>query len=169
MLRKTSESKTLRRGSFDRGSTLLIGAGFGFGLLLPLVVDYFGVAVFSLVLLEGLLAIGTMVLGLMLRIWAAATLGHYYSRTLQIAQNQKLVTSGPYARIRHPGYLGGLLLWSGFGVVSSNLVVMLVFPVMFLVIYLYRIAVEERMMVKELGPEYMQYQSRTRKLIPFIY
>jgi len=36
-------------------------------------------------------------------------------------------------------------------------------------VYLYRISVEEAMLVKELGDEYVQYKRRTRKLIPFLY
>lgn len=61
------------------------------------------------------------------------------------------------------------MLWVGFGVLSGNLITVFFLPVMFVVVYLYRISVEERMLVRELGDDYVQYRRRTRKLLPFIY
>jgi protein-S-isoprenylcysteine O-methyltransferase len=110
-----------------------------------------------------------MLLGLSVRIWAAAVLGGYYSRTLLVTKDQKLVTSGPYARVRHPGYLGSILLWCGFAILSGNLVTAASLPFMFVVIYLYRISAEERMLSQEFGAEYAEYRGRTRRLVPFLY
>jgi protein-S-isoprenylcysteine O-methyltransferase Ste14 len=110
-----------------------------------------------------------MAFGLGIRIWAAVTLGRFYTSTLMITESHKVVTNGPYALIRHPGYLGYLLLWVGFAVLSSNLIVVFLLPLMFVVVYLYRISVEERMLTKELGEDYAHYRERTHKLIPFIY
>ena len=168
-LRKNARSKTLQRGNFDRGSTLLIGASFGIGLLLPLILDGLGVALFSINVLGYFLAIAVMLTGLGLRVWAAKSLGSYYTRTLLTTEGQKVVTVGPYSRIRHPGYLGDILLWCGFGVLSSNLIVVVLFPLMFIAIYLFRISVEERMLVQSLGEEYSTYRKRTHRLIPFVY
>jgi protein-S-isoprenylcysteine O-methyltransferase Ste14 len=169
MLRRTKRANTLQRGSFDRGSTQLVGSAFGAGLLLPLILDILGIGLFSINLVGGLLALAVMVIGMGLRVWAASTLGKYYTRTLLTADDQKVVTIGPYARIRHPGYLGDILMWSGFGVLTSNLILVTLFPVMFVVIYLYRISVEEKMLLKTLGDEYSQYQKRTYRLVPFVY
>jgi len=167
--RPTERARALRRGAFDRGSTLLVGVALGVGLLLPLIMDGLGVAVFAIGMIEGLVALVVMVLGLELRVWSAATLGRYYTRTLTVTEDHRVITAGPYARVRHPGYLGTVLMWSGFGVVSSSFVVAFLFPVLFLVVYLYRISVEEKMMVEELGEDYVQYQRRSRKLVPFVY
>ena len=168
-LRKNASSKTLQRGNFDRGSTLLIGTSFGIGLLLPVVLDGWGMGLFSFNLLGYMLAIVMMLGGLGLRVWAARSLGSYYTRTLLTTEGQKVVTAGPYARIRHPGYLGDLLLWCGFGVLTSNIVAATLFPLVFVAVYLYRISVEERMLVQTLGEEYSGYRRRTRRLIPFAY
>jgi len=80
-----------------------------------------------------------------------------------------VVTAGPYAFVRHPGYLGEIMIWTGFAVVSSNLVLFFLLPAMFVAVYLYRISVEERMLVKELGDDYVRYRRRTRRLIPSAY
>jgi protein-S-isoprenylcysteine O-methyltransferase Ste14 len=169
LLRRTESAKTFKAGGFDRRSTSIVSAGFGAGLLLPLVFDALGLFPFSIDIAEGLIGLVVMLLGLVLRVWAAAALGDYYSTTLLVTKDQKLVNSGPYARVRHPGYLGSILLWSGFGILSSNLVLAILFPVMFVVIYLYRISVEELMLGQELGEDYAEYRRRTQRLLPFLY
>jgi protein-S-isoprenylcysteine O-methyltransferase Ste14 len=131
--------------------------------------DILGFALFPIDLIGGFSALAVMLFGLGLRIWAAVTLGKYYTTTLMIAEDHKVISIGPYARVRHPGYLGEILMWLGLGVLSSNLIIVFFFTVMFVIVYLYRISVEERMLVKEFSDDYVRYQRRTRKLIPFIY
>jgi protein-S-isoprenylcysteine O-methyltransferase Ste14 len=169
LLRQTPEARTFQRGAFEKGSMMLIGVTLGVGLLMPAIFDVLGFALFSIDVVEGLVALAVMLIGLGLRVWAAVTLGGYYTRTLMTTKDHRVVTTGPYAWVRHPAYLGVILLWSGFGVLSSNLVIVFLFPVMFVIVYLYRISVEERMLVKELGDDYTQYKRRTRKLIPAVY
>jgi protein-S-isoprenylcysteine O-methyltransferase Ste14 len=169
LLRRTEGARSFRGGPFDQGNMLLIGSATGIGLSLPLIVDLLGVAMFRINPVEGLVAIAVMTFGLGIRIWAAVTLGRFYTTTLMITEGHKVVTNGPYTKIRHPGYLGDLLIWTGFAVLSSNLIGVLLLPVMFVVVYLYRISVEERMLTKELGEDYVHYRDRTRRLIPFIY
>jgi len=169
MLRQTESAKSFRGGVFDKGNMLLIGSATGVGLCLPVIFNILGITTIRIDLLEGSIALAVMACGFGLRIWAALTLGKYYTTTLMITENQKVLTSGPYTWIRHPGYLGEILLWSGFGVLSSNQILVFVLPLMFVVVYLYRISAEEKMLVKELGDDYIQYVRRTRKLIPFVY
>lgn len=169
-LRTDASAKTLQRGSHDRGSTLLIGAAFGSGLILPALARVLSIGVpFRVDPVEGFLAIAVMAIGIALRAWAVTTLGRFYTRTLLTTEEQKVITSGPYAKIRHPGYLGDILLWSGFGVLSGSMVIAILFPVVFVAIYLYRIGVEEKMLAKTLGEDYARYQRRTRRLIPLVY
>ena len=52
---------------------------------------------------------------------------------------------------------------------SSNLALFFLLPTMFVAVYLYRISVEERMLVRELGDDYVRYQRRTHRLIPSVY
>ena len=169
LLRKTPEAKTFQRGASEKGSMLLIGVTLGVGLWLPLIMAVLELAPFPIDLGEGLVAFAVMLFGLGLRVWAAVTLGGYYTRTLMTTKDHRVVTTGPYSRIRHPAYLGVILLWSGFGVLSGNLIIAFIFPIMFVVVYLYRISIEEKMLVRELGEDYTQYQRKTRKLIPAVY
>ena len=169
LLRRSDSAKSFRGGPYDRGNMMVVGSATGIGLWLPLVFDFLAVAIFPIRLVEGLVALVVMVLGVVLRAWAAVTLGRYYTTTLMTMEGQKVVTTGPYARVRHPGYLGEVLLWSGFGVLSGNLIVMFLLPVMFVAVYLYRISVEERMLRQVLGDDYVKYSRRTKRLVPFLY
>ena len=118
-----------------------------------------------------MVALIVMMSGLGLRIWAAVSLGRYYSVTLKVVADQRVTMDGPYAWVRHPGYLGEILLWTGFGVIVSNLLMALLLPVMFVAVFLYRISVESRrkMLVQELGDDYVRYQRNVRRLVPAIY
>jgi len=55
-----------------------------------------------------------------LRMWAAMTLGRFYTRTLRTAPDQIVVRDGPYRFVRHPGYLGTLLMWTAFGLSTRD-------------------------------------------------
>src|SRR5207245_6320255 len=48
-------------------------------------------------------------LGISLMIWARRHLGHYWSDKVEIKANHQLISTGPYARLRHPIYTGMLL------------------------------------------------------------
>jgi len=95
-------------------------------------------------------------------------LGKYFSAGLRISEYHKLVTQGIYRHVRHPAYLGVLLVWLGVPLLFSSLYG---FLAMLLLIpcYLYRIRIEEKMVIEKFGKEYLEYMKRTKKLIPYIY
>jgi len=169
LLRRTKVARSLKGGVYDRGNMILIGSATGIGLSVPIITDLLESGIFPIGIPLALVALALMILGVGLRVWAAITLGSYYTTTLTMTEGQKVVTAGPYGWVRHPGYLGEILIWTGFGVLSSNVVAMALLPVMFVAVLLYRISSEEKMLVKELGEDYVQYQHRTRRLIPLVY
>jgi len=40
-------------------------------------------------------------------------LGRFFTRTLRVTGEQRVVSDGPYRVVRHPGYLGDILMWTG--------------------------------------------------------
>lgn len=58
--------------------------------------------------------------GILLRGWAIVTLGRFFRRDVQVAADQAVVRSGPYAAIRHPAYTGNLLMYAGVGILLGN-------------------------------------------------
>jgi protein-S-isoprenylcysteine O-methyltransferase Ste14 len=103
-----------------------------------------------------------------LRIWPIFVLGRRFSGLVAIQPGHELVTDGIYRVIRHPSYLGMIILmlgWalafrSGLGVILAALIV----PPL-----LARIRSEETLLRLQFGDEYDAYRRRTSRLIPGIY
>jgi protein-S-isoprenylcysteine O-methyltransferase Ste14 len=93
--------------------------------------------------------------GLALRGWAA---GH-------LAKNQKLTMSGPYGMVRNPLYIGTLLVALGLVIASRSAALGAVFAVVFLLIYLPVIQLEEQHLAN-LFPEFAAYSREVRALSP---
>ena len=106
--------------------------------------------------------------GLGLRIWSMRTLGASYSRTLRTNDAQGVVDDGPYRLIRHPGYAGSLLTWTGFALTSGSLPVVAVITSLLGRAYLRRISAEEALLRRDL-PGYVEYSRHTKRLVPFIW
>ena len=110
-----------------------------------------------------------MLIGMALRYWAVATLGAFFRTTIETDQDQKVVSSGPYRLIRHPSYCGWLLVCVGYGIAVQNWLSLLIALLLPLVALFYRIQVEERALVSSLGSAYIEYQKKTKRLIPWIW
>jgi protein-S-isoprenylcysteine O-methyltransferase Ste14 len=95
------------------------------------------------------------ILGICLRGWAA---GH-------LAKNERLATSGPYARVRNPLYLGTLLVAAGLAIAARSLPLAVLFAAVFLLIYLPVIELEEQHL-RKLFPSYAAYAAETPMLWP---
>lgn len=96
-------------------------------------------------------------------------LGTNWSVTLEIKDKHALITSGVYRRIRHPMYtsiyfyaIAQLLLLPNWVAGSTSLVAVTL-------MYVCRVAREERMMAEEFGDAYLDYARRTKRLIPDLY
>ena len=123
----------------------------------------FGSAESLIIILTGTLLI---CLGFFLRYWSIIILGRYFRTTVEIEKGQKVIQKGPYRFIRHPSYSGIILFFIGYGLVSQNWLSLAFSVVLPAAALLFRINVEEKAFVKEVGTEYKKYQSRTKKLIP---
>ena len=94
-------------------------------------------------------------LGLALRAWAA---GH-------LAKNQRLAVSGPYAFTRNPLYLGTLLTALGLAAAGDSPGLAILFTVLFLLVYLPAIELEEQHL-KSILPGYVAFAARVPLLLP---
>jgi protein-S-isoprenylcysteine O-methyltransferase Ste14 len=106
--------------------------------------------------------------GLALRAWSMETLGRAYTRTLRTEGDQPVIDTGPYRLVRHPGYLGSLLIWTGFGITSGSGPVMALVGGLLGRAYRRRIIAEEQLLRRDL-PGYAAYSGRTKRLIPAIW
>src|SRR5262245_14026190 len=86
VLRRGEQARSLRPPPADRGSTWLLGAAFGLGILALAAapaLNAYGVADLDLGPALGWIGVAVMVGGLALRLWSQAVLGQYYTSTLR--------------------------------------------------------------------------------------
>ncbi len=115
------------------------------------------------------LGIAILLAGVTLRLYAMYTLGRFFTRKVATHAGQVVIQRGPYRLTRHPSYTGVLITLMGMGLALTNwasLIAALVIPA---VGFLYRISIEERVLVEALGDPYREYMQRTRRLIPFLW
>ena len=108
-------------------------------------------------------------LGVCLFVWARRILGDDFSGHLTVKPDQNLVQIGPYRLIRHPAYAGYLSMALGISLGYSSFLGLLSTLVLLIPGLVYRIKVEERLLLVYFGQAYRQYASRTRRLIPGIW
>ena len=97
--------------------------------------------------------------------WTHAVLGRFWSTALQLRTGHRLITAGPYARIRHPMYSAILGWMLSLGLVAGSWVP-LVFAALCALNFILRIRREEQMMLQQFGDEYREYMKRTGRLFP---
>jgi protein-S-isoprenylcysteine O-methyltransferase Ste14 len=109
------------------------------------------------------------IIGLIIRVTSILTLKQQFTYTVTKIEDHELIESGLYRIIRHPGYLGQLIIFLGISTSLSNWLSILLMMVPVLLGYLIRIIVEEKFMIEQMGQKYIDYQKRTKRLIPLIY
>jgi len=106
--------------------------------------------------------------GAALRVWPMLTLGERFASVAAIQKGHSLETSGVYGLVRHPSYVGILLMDIGFAGVFRSSVALLLLPIVFWM-FKRRMDVEEQLLVAEFGDTYRGYMGRTARLLPGVY
>lgn len=107
--------------------------------------------------------------GIVIRWVAILQLGQFFTVDVAVAPAHALKTDGLYKRIRHPSYLGLVMIFTALALSQFNYLAALFLFIPPLLALSYRISIEEAALQAGLGNNYTQYMARTKKLIPFIY
>ncbi len=105
--------------------------------------------------------------GLAFCIWARFTLGRNWSGVVTIKGGHELITSGPYAWVRHPIYTGLLTMFVATLLVLGHVAGIIAVPLVFFSIWI-KLRYEEKLMLQKFPEEYAAYQQRVKRLIPGI-
>jgi protein-S-isoprenylcysteine O-methyltransferase Ste14 len=97
--------------------------------------------------------------------WTQVTLDTQWSAQLQLTKDHKLITTGPYARIRHPLYAGVFGWCVALSLLTANWIFVAACALSIMGL-LWRIPKEEQMMIEAFGDEYKNYMQRTGRLFP---
>ncbi len=109
---------------------------------------------------------GALVLlcGAAIALWSARTLGRSLTPGTEPLADAPLVTAGPYGYVRHPIYLGLVLLCTGYTLLWNNVVVTLAVGVVVWVYFEGKARAEERWLVARY-PDYKEYMRRVRRRV----
>lgn len=92
----------------------------------------------------------------------------FSSATIEVAENQKVISTGPYTLVRHPMYASALLYLLGTPLALGSYwgLLALAFVMPFLI---WRLVEEEKFLAKKL-PGYVEYQKQVRHhLVPYVW
>ena len=106
-------------------------------------------------------------LGYLLVLWVFKE-NSYASRTIEVVKGQEVITTGPYAIVRHPMYLGVLVMYILTPIALGSWWAVPIFSLTIPII-VWRIIEEEKVLLKDL-PGYREYcQERRYRLLPHIW
>ena len=109
------------------------------------------------------------VLGFIIRWTAIAQLGKMFTVNVAINKDHSLNTKGLYKIVRHPSYLGLLMILAGIGFSMNSILNLLIIVIPCFLALSFRISVEEAALTNNFGEQYLNYKSRVARLIPWVY
>ena len=113
------------------------------------------------------LSIPLLLLGWLLGGWSVVAFFRTGGTPVPFNPPPRLITTGLYAYVRNPMFLGGFLFLLGLGVLLGSLSLTFIFTPVLIVLYVFYVkAVEEKEMEKKFGQEYLEYKKRVPMFIP---
>lgn len=166
--RAREESKNA--GSKDAGSVRLMMAAMSTVMVLAFPVAFVDQWSFPELRHRVLFAAGIllMVFGSVLRRYCWKTLGEYFTGDVQVRSGQPVIRTGPYRLVRHPSYTGGILMHAGVGLALCSWAGFGLLTVIAIVTYIYRVRIEEAVLLDTLGEAYRAYMQETKGFVPYV-
>jgi protein-S-isoprenylcysteine O-methyltransferase Ste14 len=92
----------------------------------------------------------------------------FTSATIEVVADQRVVSTGPYAVVRHPMYSGSLLYFLGIPIALGSWWGLLV-GILMMPVFVFRLFDEEKLLARNL-PGYSEYMDRVKyRLVPFVW
>ncbi|RLL50915.1 isoprenylcysteine carboxylmethyltransferase family protein [Mariprofundus sp. EBB-1] len=132
--------------------TMLLRARIPASILMGLAIIVFANPTLS----SWLIGLAIVVIGEALRIWAS---GH-------IHKSAQVTSTGPYAMVRHPLYLGHFLIATGFCITGDSLPAFIIVTIAFFIIYMPTWKNEEKNLTEMFGATYSDFMANTPALLP---
>lgn len=165
-----SLGETLKNAKTDKFSTLAIFA-FGFLSQISAVIEWKNSTgsysqSMSLVSFTGL---SLLFIGMVIRADSIYKLKENFTANVINITRARLIKKGIFRVIRHPSYLGAYLTMTGTALLFESLVTFIVFGILLLLVYAYRIYFEEIQLTKFFKDKYLAYKKSTWKMFPYIW
>jgi len=106
--------------------------------------------------------------GFFLRIYSFCKLAKSFNIYITVSENPILIKNGLYSIIRHPGYLGSILIYFSLTSLFYYDIILWILFLIIIILYIIRINEEESHLLNYYKYEYIKYKQKTKFLIPFI-
>ncbi|MCB4791026.1 MAG: isoprenylcysteine carboxylmethyltransferase family protein [Elusimicrobia bacterium] len=104
-----------------------------------------------------------------IKLWAAKTLGQYWSPHVKIRSNHMVIKSGPYKYLRHPVYFAASMELVGIPLFVNAYYTLVSTSLVLVSLIVARMYIEEKVLLAELGEQYIEYKKETWGMIPLIH
>ena len=105
--------------------------------------------------------------GLLFSVWARLHIGKNWSSDVTLKVDHELITTGPYALVRHPIYTGLLIGFLGSAVARGEWRGLLALALVVIALWI-KLRLEETWMREHFGPAYEGYSRHVKALVPYI-
>jgi len=105
--------------------------------------------------------------GLGFAVWARTHIGQFWSSSVAVKEDHRLIRSGPYALVRHPIYTGILTGLLGTAVALGQVNGLIALAI-FYGIFQWKSRREEGLMIQTFGDEYLEYRRQVPAFVPFL-
>lgn len=109
-----------------------------------------------------------IIFGSLLRRYCFRTLGEFFTGDVRARRDQPVICTGPYRWVRHPSYTAGMMMFIGIGLALGSWVSFLLLTIATIATYVYRVTIEERLLLQTLGEPYASYAKGRKRFIPHI-
>jgi len=154
----------------DRGSMRVLIVGYFFALFAAFLLPFLapGAALPGDSRIWFVTGLVLLIAGSALRRHCFRVLGAFFTGAVTIQAGHRVVDTGAYRWVRHPGYSAGLLIVLGTAVACGNWLGTAVAFVLAFAGYLYRARIEEQALLAALGEPYARFMATRRRFIPFV-
>lgn len=142
-------------------AALLLGPGkwFGHTLIREKFVEHTN--------LVGCIGLFLAAIGLVIACWSRYLLGKNWSLSVQKKENHELIQTGFYSVVRHPIYTGVLLIFTGNVIIVGDYRGFISLAIVFYSFW-FKLKKEEKILVELFGTSYLDYQKKTKTILPYI-
>jgi protein-S-isoprenylcysteine O-methyltransferase Ste14 len=166
--RRLRSGKSAKQSS-DKNTLLLLWVSIFISITIGVFVSK--TTYFPIDISERLPSIGltVIIMGITIRLVAIKQLGQFFTVDVTIRENHQLLQNGLYKLVRHPSYTGSLLSFLGLGLSLNNWLSLSIVLLPTLSTFIYRMNIEEKVLIEQFGKQYLDYMAKTKRLIPFMY
>lgn len=106
------------------------------------------------------------IIGTWLHLWSKKAIGHFWSNQIEVQTNHKIVTTGPYAIVRHPMYSSMILWLVGSSIMFNNYIAFIITAALFVPMMILRASAEDAQLKLIDKTAFAIYQRSVAQLIP---